>query len=312
MFEDVAFEIRRETGNKQQPWMNSWIGDERARHIQLADLNPVPPPPRPNLVPPPPRPNLVPPPPRPNPVPPPPRPQPQMALESDDSLLPSVASFGLPSFGPMNRDIKVLRKWRTQEPVLQRKWKGSKGRFGLFEDPKSWKGAKFTDGLGLTFLDVEGNSVLYGNTLTSLPAEIGQLATLRFLHLNYNQLTTLPTQIGQLTSLETLYLRGNNLTSVPTQIGQLTSLRWLDLSDNQLTTLPTQIGQLTSLETLHLSGNNKTMSLPGSISKLYSLRMLSLGGYQFKHFPEVIKALRTYGCEFDINEAGCCGNCVIS
>lgn len=257
MFEDVAFEIRRETGNKQQPWMNSWIGDERARHIQLADLNPVPPPPRPNLVPPPPR---------PNPVPPPPRPQPQMALESDDSLLPSVASFGLPSFGPMNRDIKVLRKWRTQEPVLQRKWKGSKGRFGLFEDPKSWKGAKFTDGLGLTFLDVEGNSVLYGNTLTSLPAEIGQLTTLRFLHLNYNQLTTLPTQIGQ----------------------------------------------LTSLETLHLSGNNKTMSLPGSISKLYSLRMLSLGGYQFKHFPEVIKALRTYGCEFDINEAGCCGNCVIS
>ena len=167
---------------------------------------------------------------------------------------------------PMNRDIKVLRKWRTQEPVLQRKWKGSKGRFGLFEDPKSWKGAKFTDGLGLTFLDVEGNSVLYGNTLTSLPAEIGQLTTLRFLHLNYNQLTTLPTQIGQ----------------------------------------------LTSLETLHLSGNNKTMSLPGSISKLYSLRMLSLGGYQFKHFPEVIKALRTYGCEFDINEAGCCGNCVIS
>ena len=235
-----------------------------------------------------------------------------MALESDDSLLPSVASFGLPSFGPMNRDIKVLRKWRTQEPVLQRKWKGSKGRFGLFEDPKSWKGAKFTDGLGLTFLDVEGNSVLYGNTLTSLPAEIGQLTTLRFLHLNYNQLTTLPTQIGQLTSLETLYLRGNNLTSLPTQIGQLTSLRWLDLSDNQLTTLPTQIGQLTSLETLHLSGNNKTMSLPGSISKLYSLRMLSLGGYQFKHFPEVIKALRTYGCEFDINEAGCCGNCVIS
>ena len=189
-----------------------------------------------------------------------------MALDSDDSLLPSVASFGLPSFGPMNRDIKVLRKWRTQEPVLQRKWKGSKGRFGLFEDPKSWKGAKFTDGLGLTFLDVEGNSVLYGNTLTSLPAEIGQLTTLRFLHLNYNQLTTLPTQIGQ----------------------------------------------LTSLETLHLSGNNKTMSLPGSISKLYSLRMLSLGGYQFKHFPEVIKALRTYGCEFDINEAGCCGNCIIS
>ena len=34
-----------------------------------------------------------------------------------------------------------------------------------------------------------------------------------------------PAEIGQLTSLKVLYLGGNQLTSVPAEIGQLTSLR---------------------------------------------------------------------------------------
>ena len=65
---------------------------------------------------------------------------------------------------------------------------------------------------------------LSGNRLTSLPAEIGQLASLRQLVLGGNQLTSLPAEIWQLTSLEELSLSGNQLTSVPAEIGQLTSL----------------------------------------------------------------------------------------
>ena len=45
------------------------------------------------------------------------------------------------------------------------------------------------------------------------------------LYLNDNQLTSLPAEIWQLTSLRVLDLGGNQLTSVPAEIGQLTSLR---------------------------------------------------------------------------------------
>ena len=45
------------------------------------------------------------------------------------------------------------------------------------------------------------------------------------LNLDYNQLTSLPAEIGQLTSLKRLNLSGNQLTSVPAEIGQLTALR---------------------------------------------------------------------------------------
>ena len=78
-----------------------------------------------------------------------------------------------------------------------------------------------------------------GQQLTSVPAEIGQLTSLRELSLSGNQLTSLPAEIGQLTSLDGLTLateltmgggtNGNLLTSLPAEIGQLTSLRELDL-----------------------------------------------------------------------------------
>ena len=59
---------------------------------------------------------------------------------------------------------------------------------------------------------------LRGNQLTSLPAEIGQLASLTWLDLSGNQLTSLPAEIGQLTSLTYLNHGKNQLTSVPAAI----------------------------------------------------------------------------------------------
>ena len=51
-----------------------------------------------------------------------------------------------------------------------------------------------------------------------MPAEIGQLTSLRELNLGGNQLTTVPAEIGQLTALQVLYLGDNQLTSVPAEI----------------------------------------------------------------------------------------------
>ena len=64
------------------------------------------------------------------------------------------------------------------------------------------------------------------------------------LDLNDNQLTTVPAEIGQLTSLKGLGLWHNKLTSVPAEIGQLTSLEWLNLRENQLTRVPDSIREL--------------------------------------------------------------------
>ena len=105
-----------------------------------------------------------------------------------------------------------------------------------------------------------------GNQLTSLPAEIGQLTSLRELDLGGNQLTSVPAEIGLLTSLVKLFLGGNQLTSLPAEIGQLTSLEVVP-RDNQLTSLPAEIGQLTSLRVLDLSGNQLT-SVPAEIGQL--------------------------------------------
>src|SRR3990172_8214695 len=83
--------------------------------------------------------------------------------------------------------------------------------------------------------DEQGRIILLdasGLDLTSLPSEIGQLTTLKFLSLNDNKLSSLPPEIGQLVTLENLDLHDNNLTSLPPEIGQLVALRYLSLITN--------------------------------------------------------------------------------
>jgi len=111
--------------------------------------------------------------------------------------------------------------------------------------PEGWRGVTMVDGR------VE-ELRLYSLGLCAVPAEIGQLTSLTYLHLGDNRLTSVPAEIGQLTSLTGLNLYDNRLTSVPAEIGQLTSLTGLNLYDNRLTSVPAEIGQLTSLKVLNL------------------------------------------------------------
>ena len=128
------------------------------------------------------------------------------------------------------------------------------------------------------------------NQLSTLPPEIGQLASLRSLHLHCNQLSTLPSEIGQLASLQSLYLHCNQLSTLPPEIGQLASLRSLNLSSNQLSTLPPEIGQLASLQSLNLSSNHLS-TLPPEIGQLASLRSLNLSSNQLSTLPPEIGQL---------------------
>ena len=174
-------------------------------------------------------------------------------------------------------DAGVLRTWRAMCPALQRMWPEG-------EQPQDWERVTWENGrvvkLELFMVGLTG----------AVPAEIGQLASLRQLHLSHNRLTSLPAEIGQLTSLMGLYLNGNQLTSLPAEMGQLTSLETLHLYINQLTSVPAEIGQLTALKELHLGGNQLT-SVPAEIGQLASLEVLLLNGNHLTSVPAEIGQL---------------------
>lgn len=124
------------------------------------------------------------------------------------------------------------------------------------------------------------------NQLTVLPDAIGNLGDLEYLDLDNNLLTSIPASIGQLGSLEKLYLERNQLTSIPDSVGGLANLAHLSLERNQLTSIPDSIGGLAKLLRLDLDDNQLT-EIPGSIGQLDSLEELHLEGNPIAATEEV-------------------------
>ena len=58
------------------------------------------------------------------------------------------------------------------------------------------------------------------------------MAATQFLDLSGNQLTSLPAEVGQLAGLTMLSLSNNQLTSLPAKMGQLAGLKWLLLDEH--------------------------------------------------------------------------------
>ena len=134
--------------------------------------------------------------------------------------------------GRVSDDVLALRVIRdTVEERIDDEW------WPEIVRSEEWNGVKMVDGR-VVELD------LSLSLTAEVPAEIGQLTSLKKLYLGYNQLTSLPAKIGQLTSLVELYLDNNWLTSLPAEIGQLTSLKGLWLHKNRLTSVPAAIREL--------------------------------------------------------------------
>ncbi|KAG1707432.1 hypothetical protein DVH05_026632 [Phytophthora capsici] len=102
---------------------------------------------------------------------------------------------------------------------------------------------------------------LSSNQLQSIPASIGELASLKTLTVEENNLQSLHPFIGALPHLELLRLRKNHLSaeSISELFGNSPSvgatLKELDLRNNNIAALPLEICQLHCLETLLLSFN---------------------------------------------------------
>ena len=191
-------------------------------------------------------------------------------------------------------------------------WRGTMGSVSLCTDGKSMRGHErdfnmWTWQLKKKLRQVQseerGELDLRGMKIKKLPAEIGQLQTLRRLRLSYkisafpeipdafNYLTDLPPEITQLKNLRTLDLSGNQFTTVPDEVAELEYLRKLDMSNNQLTDLPDWLSRLQSLEKLDMTGN-KIGAIPEGVAKLPRLRRLDLFGNKIASVPAGIGRLR--------------------
>ncbi|XP_038601305.1 E3 ubiquitin-protein ligase LRSAM1 isoform X2 [Tachyglossus aculeatus] len=99
--------------------------------------------------------------------------------------------------------------------------------------------------------------IIHSNYLTSLlpkSCSLLSLVTIKVLDLHDNQLTALPADIGQLTTLklQTLNVKDNKLKDLPDTLGELRSLRTLDVSENPIQRLPQMLAHVRTLECLTL------------------------------------------------------------
>ncbi len=159
---------------------------------------------------------------------------------------------------------------------------------------------------------------LSGLGITSLPAEIGKLDSLKSLSLRRNELAELPSTMAQLTNLDVVFLDHNRFTALPpvvrnwTQIkqfrlnhnrlksvsadlGQMTNLYELWLDSNELTALPPEIGNLEkTLQRLDVS-HNALETLPDGFGRLAKLLVILLNDNRIKVLPRSIVALKPNG-----------------
>tara|TARA_S200000501_G_scaffold86535_2_gene79467 strand:- start:1866 stop:2933 length:1068 start_codon:yes stop_codon:yes gene_type:complete len=106
-----------------------------------------------------------------------------------------------------------------------------------------------------------GNNTGVNSAIYRLPENLGDLAQLASLRLEWNRISELPSSFTDLNSLFTCYLNNNLLASIPDSIGNLSNLNILDLGYNEISMIPESICNLENLSYLWLF-NNKIKTLP--------------------------------------------------
>ncbi|WP_310757232.1 Ig-like domain-containing protein [Candidatus Palauibacter soopunensis] len=209
---------------------------------------------------------------------------------SDDASVASVDSTGLVT-AVRNGSAVVRATWRSyaftvavtvtdaseDREALESLYRAAGG--DAWHSNRSWlSGAPLSEWHGVRVAPngrVDGLD-LTGNGLTgSIPAELGNMANLRFLRLGDNELTgPIPPELGKLNLLESLELLRSGVNGpVPPELGGLISLTQLFLGQNDLSgPLPVEIGDLTRLRNLQLLHNPRlTGILPISLANLREL-----------------------------------------
>ncbi|KAK5606165.1 hypothetical protein CRENBAI_026060 [Crenichthys baileyi] len=124
-------------------------------------------------------------------------------------------------------------------------------------------------------------------SLSSLPAEIGELRRLRVLFVYRNRLTEVPEELGACTQLEVLSLANNQLSSLPSSLSNLTRLRKLNLSHNLIAHVPGCVYSMKALVFLDLS-SNRLENLAENIQALVELKILIMEGNSLHSLPKAL------------------------
>ena len=149
-----------------------------------------------------------------------------------------------------------------------------------------WFGVR-TDGSGrVVALDLSGSwdndarkRVSHGLS-GPIPSEIGSLANLTYLDLDWNELSgPIPPELGDLANLTGLQLFDNDLSGpIPPEFGGLANLTRLSLGSNELSgPIPPELGDLANLTGLSLDSNELFGPIPPELGGLANLTRLSLG-----------------------------------
>jgi hypothetical protein len=114
------------------------------------------------------------------------------------------------------------------------------------------------------------------NLLTSIPAALGNVKTLKELDFSGNKISALPAEIGNLTNLTKLVMDNTLISTLPVTLWKDTLINHLELKQNLLTSIAPEISKLKNLKRLLLSRNQIT-DLPTTITALTGLYSLEIG-----------------------------------
>ncbi|XP_017968519.1 leucine-rich repeat serine/threonine-protein kinase 1 isoform X2 [Drosophila navojoa] len=121
------------------------------------------------------------------------------------------------------------------------------------------------------------------NILTSIPPELFNLVSLKYLNIAQNKIAELPEPLGKAYNcpvLDELFLQDNQLTTLPAAIFQLPALTILDISNNKLQQLPFDMWRAPKLRELNVAFNLlrelpvPPMQTSGSLLSLDKLQLL--------------------------------------
>jgi len=132
--------------------------------------------------------------------------------------------------------------------------------------------------------------VLNGNSLESLPEEIGKLKNLRILEVARNQLQALPSTLNQCKSLEVIDASWNSLTSISPLKG-LSMLASINIANNNIAQLDLDFEGWGRLHDLIIS-NNEITELPEEIAQFTGLTNLTAEGNEIEEIPPEIGQLK--------------------
>ena len=180
-----------------------------------------------------------------------------------------LLSLDLPFCASADRDALVALYNETGGP----KWTHNDN--WLSDKPiGEWSGVGMDRSGRVTTLDLSDNQ-LSGQ----IPAELGNLANLRWLFLYDNQLSgQISAELGRLANLTILALHRNVLNGeIPSELGSLANLQILALHSNRLSgEIPSELGNFTRLVELGLFNNELSGEIPVELGNLANLELLNI------------------------------------